>query len=114
MTQKGSNLDIDIRDDQIIRSLRACFARPGFIRSIVVFSASGIVVNTLSFNFARGSSRLSSKLTSTHTIQDRSHYHSHLTRKGNKLERNIQRLNEKIEENKKRESFETGVKKGNI
>ena len=48
LTQKGSNLDIDIRDDQIIRSIRACFARPGFIHSIVAFSASGIVVNTLS------------------------------------------------------------------
>lgn len=42
------HLDIDIRDDQIILSTRACLARPGFIHALVSFTVSGIVINTLS------------------------------------------------------------------
>lgn len=42
------HLDIDIKDDQVIRSLKACFARQGFIHALVAFTASGIVINTLS------------------------------------------------------------------
>jgi hypothetical protein len=42
------HLDINIRDDQVILSLRACLARPGFIHTLVSFTASGIVINTLS------------------------------------------------------------------
>lgn len=42
------HMDIDIRDDQIILSTRACLARPGFIHSLVCFTVSGIVINTLS------------------------------------------------------------------
>jgi len=42
------HLDIDIRDDQVIRSIQACFSRPGFIHSLVAFTVSGIVINTLS------------------------------------------------------------------
>jgi len=41
-------LDINIRDDQVLRSLRACFAREGFIHALVSFTVSGIVINTLS------------------------------------------------------------------
>eukprot|EP00559_Dactyliosolen_fragilissimus_P007780 CAMPEP_0184862402 /NCGR_PEP_ID=MMETSP0580-20130426/6869_1 /TAXON_ID=1118495 /ORGANISM="Dactyliosolen fragilissimus" /LENGTH=1717 /DNA_ID=CAMNT_0027360257 /DNA_START=401 /DNA_END=5554 /DNA_ORIENTATION=+ len=48
MTQQGNKIDIDIRDDQIIRSLKACFSRSGFIHSLVAFATSGIVINTLS------------------------------------------------------------------
>lgn len=48
MSQTGDNLDIDIRDDQIIRSIRACFSRKGFTHTVVAFAASGIVLNTLS------------------------------------------------------------------
>jgi MFS family permease len=40
--------DIEIRDDQIILSMKACLARPGFIHSLVSFTVSGIVINTLS------------------------------------------------------------------
>lgn len=42
------HLDIDIRDDQVIRSIRACLARPGFIHTLVAFTVSGVVINTLS------------------------------------------------------------------
>jgi MFS family permease len=42
------HLDINIRDDQIWLSTRACLARPGFIHSLVSFTVSGIVINTLS------------------------------------------------------------------
>lgn len=42
------HLDIDIRDDQVIRSTRACLSRPGFIHALVSFTVSGIVINTLS------------------------------------------------------------------
>eukprot|EP00554_Chaetoceros_debilis_P003473 CAMPEP_0194090152 /NCGR_PEP_ID=MMETSP0149-20130528/37694_1 /TAXON_ID=122233 /ORGANISM="Chaetoceros debilis, Strain MM31A-1" /LENGTH=1719 /DNA_ID=CAMNT_0038774303 /DNA_START=693 /DNA_END=5852 /DNA_ORIENTATION=- len=48
LSQAGSSLDIDIRDDQILRSIRACFSRPGFVHSVIAFTASGIVLNTLS------------------------------------------------------------------
>jgi hypothetical protein len=42
------HLDIHIRDDQIWLSTRACLARPGFVHSLVSFTASGVVINTLS------------------------------------------------------------------
>lgn len=45
---KPHQLDIDIRDDQIWLSTRACLARPGFVHSLVSFTVSGIVINTLS------------------------------------------------------------------
>ena len=48
MSQTGDNLNIDIYDDQIIRSIRACFSRKGFTHTVVAFAASGIVLNTLS------------------------------------------------------------------
>lgn len=48
LTLTDHNLEIDIRDDQIIRSTRACLARPGFIHALVAFTVSGIVINTLS------------------------------------------------------------------
>jgi len=48
LTITPHHLDIDIRDDQIILAIRACFARPGFIHSLVSFTVSGIVINTLS------------------------------------------------------------------
>ena len=48
ITLTDHHLDIEIRDDQVIRSLRACLARPGFIHALVSFTASGIVINTLS------------------------------------------------------------------
>ena len=48
LTIKPHQLDIEIRDDQIILSTKACLARPGFIHSLVAFTVSGIVINTLS------------------------------------------------------------------
>lgn len=48
LVQDGDHLDIEIRDDQIFRSIRACFSRPGFMHAVVAFTASGIVINTLS------------------------------------------------------------------
>lgn len=48
VTISDHHLDIDIRDDQIILSLRACLSRPGFIHALVTFTISGIVINTLS------------------------------------------------------------------
>ena len=48
LRQTPHHLDIDIRDDQVIRSIRACFRRPGFIHALVAFTVSGIVINTLS------------------------------------------------------------------
>lgn len=48
LTMTEHNLDISIRDDQIILSTRACFSRPGFMHAVVAFTVSGIVLNTLS------------------------------------------------------------------
>jgi hypothetical protein len=48
LTITPHHLDIEVRDDQVIRSLKACFARQGFIHALVAFTASGIVINTLS------------------------------------------------------------------
>jgi len=48
ITQAGNFLHINIADDQIIRSMRACLSRPGFIHAVVAFAVSGIVINTLS------------------------------------------------------------------
>jgi MFS family permease len=42
------HLDINIRDDQILLSIRACMSRPGFLHALVSFTVSGIVINTLS------------------------------------------------------------------
>jgi len=44
----NNHLEIDIRDDQVLLSIRACAARPGFIHALVSFTVSGIVINTLS------------------------------------------------------------------
>lgn len=48
LTVTDNNLDINIRDDQVLLSFKACFARPGFIQALVTFTVSGIVINTLS------------------------------------------------------------------
>ncbi|KAL3798160.1 hypothetical protein HJC23_005721 [Cyclotella cryptica] len=48
MTQLDHKLDIDIRDDQLIQQVKACFARPGFSHCVVAFTTSGIIINTLS------------------------------------------------------------------
>ena len=48
LTLTDHHLDINIRDDQVILSIRTCMARPGFIHSLVAFTVSGIVINTLS------------------------------------------------------------------
>lgn len=48
VTQTSHHLDIDIRDDQILLSARACLSRPGFVHALVSFTVSGIVINTLS------------------------------------------------------------------
>lgn len=48
LTHAGSSLGIEIADDQILRSIRACFSRPGFIHTVVAFAVSGIVLNTIS------------------------------------------------------------------
>ena len=48
MSQSGKYLDIEVRDDQILRSIRACFSRKGFTHTVIAFAASGIVLNTLS------------------------------------------------------------------
>jgi uncharacterized membrane protein len=47
LSQTGGKLDIEIRDDQIIRSIKACFSRKGFLHTVVAFAVSGIVLNTL-------------------------------------------------------------------
>jgi MFS family permease len=48
LTMTPHHLDINIRDDQVILSIRACLRRPGFIHALVAFTVSGIVINTLS------------------------------------------------------------------
>jgi len=48
MTQLDRQLDIDIRDDQLIQQVKACFRRKGFAHCVVAFTTSGIIVNTLS------------------------------------------------------------------
>jgi hypothetical protein len=48
LTITPHHLDIDIRDDQILLSTRACLSRPGFIHALVAFTVSGVVINTLS------------------------------------------------------------------
>lgn len=48
ITFKPHQLDIEIRDDQIFLSIKACMTRPGFIHALVSFAVSGIVINTLS------------------------------------------------------------------
>ncbi len=42
------HLDINIRDDQVLLSIKACMARRGFVHSLVAFTVSGVVINTLS------------------------------------------------------------------
>jgi hypothetical protein len=48
LTITNHHLDINIRDDQVLLSIRACLSRPGFIHALVSFTVSGIVINTLS------------------------------------------------------------------
>lgn len=48
MTQLDHQLDIDIRDDQLIQQVKACFRRKGFAHCVVAFTTSGIIINTLS------------------------------------------------------------------
>jgi len=48
LTVTNNHLDIDIRDDQVIRSLHACMIRQGFSHALAAFTVSGIVINTLS------------------------------------------------------------------
>jgi MFS family permease len=48
LTMTPHHLEINIRDDQIWLSTRACLARPGFIHALVSFTVSGIIINTLS------------------------------------------------------------------
>ena len=48
ITQTPHHLDINVRDDQIWLSFKACFARKGFSHCVAVFVTSGIVINTLS------------------------------------------------------------------
>mmetsp|Transcript_1553 Transcript_1553/g.2122 ORF Transcript_1553/g.2122 Transcript_1553/m.2122 type:complete len:1142 (-) Transcript_1553:56-3481(-) len=48
LTITDHHLDINIRDDQVLLSIRACFSRPGFVHALVTFTVSGIVINTLS------------------------------------------------------------------
>lgn len=48
VTVTNHHLDIDIRDDQVFRSLHACMIRPGFSHALAAFTVSGIVINTLS------------------------------------------------------------------
>jgi hypothetical protein len=38
----------DIRDDQIYLAAKACFRRKGFAHALVVFTVSGVIINTLS------------------------------------------------------------------
>lgn len=48
LTLTPHHLDIEINDDQVWLSIKACMARPGFIHCLVSFTVSGIVINTLS------------------------------------------------------------------
>lgn len=48
MIQLGRYLEIDILDDQLLRSIRACFHRAGFIHTLVAFTVSSVVVNVIS------------------------------------------------------------------
>jgi len=48
LTITDHHLDINIRDDQVLLSIRACFARRGFVHALATFTVSGIVINTLS------------------------------------------------------------------
>ena len=48
LTQLDHELDIDIRDDQIVQQFKACFRRKGFSHCVVAFTTGGIVINTLS------------------------------------------------------------------
>jgi len=48
ITQTPHHLEIDIRDDQIFLAAKACLSRKGFSQALVVFTASGLVINVLS------------------------------------------------------------------
>lgn len=48
LTQTPHHLEIDIRDDQIFLAAKACLSRRGFSQALVVFAASGLVINVLS------------------------------------------------------------------
>jgi len=46
------HVEMDIRDDQILLQVKACMMeRQGFMQALVAFTASAIVINTLSTNF---------------------------------------------------------------
>jgi len=45
---EGRTLNIEIRDDQVLQSIKACFSRPGFVHAVVAFAVGGVVINTLS------------------------------------------------------------------
>jgi hypothetical protein len=47
MIQTPRHLDIDICDDQMWRSLRACFGRRGFSQCVAAYAISGVVINTI-------------------------------------------------------------------
>lgn len=48
VTQTPHHLNIDIRDDQVFRAARACFASNGFSHCLVMFTCVGIIINVLS------------------------------------------------------------------
>jgi MFS family permease len=48
ITQTPHHLNIDIRDDQVFRAARACFARKGFSHCLIMFTCVGIIINVLS------------------------------------------------------------------
>mmetsp|Transcript_32309 Transcript_32309/g.77229 ORF Transcript_32309/g.77229 Transcript_32309/m.77229 type:complete len:660 (+) Transcript_32309:142-2121(+) len=48
LMQTPHKLEVNIRDDQLFVAFRACFARKGFSHAVVVFTASGLVMNVLS------------------------------------------------------------------
>jgi len=48
LTQTPHHLEIDIRDDQVFLAAKACLSRRGFSQALVVFTASGLVINVLS------------------------------------------------------------------
>ena len=48
VTQTSHHLNIDIRDDQVFRAARACFASNGFSHCLVMFTCVGIIINVLS------------------------------------------------------------------
>ena len=48
LMQTPHKLEVNIRDDQLFVAFKNCFARKGFSHAVVVFTASGLVINVLS------------------------------------------------------------------